>query len=75
MRAFPNSSRIEVSRFKIGKATVPISGVSEKFTTLNFQESKYKDSTGKKNREYLMTKDGFIFLSQGCPGTGLQSGV
>jgi Rha family phage regulatory protein len=43
----------------IDELTAPTSGVSEEFSFLNFQESTYKDASGKKNREYLMTKDGF----------------
>lgn len=41
---------------------------SKEFTALNFQESKYRDSTGKGNLEYLMTKDGFTFLVMGYRG-------
>lgn len=41
---------------------------SDKFTALNFEVSKYKDSSGKWNKEYLMTKDGFTFLVMGYRG-------
>jgi Rha family phage regulatory protein len=41
---------------------------STEFTALNFEGSKYKDSTGKSNPEYLMTKDGFTFLVMGYRG-------
>lgn len=41
---------------------------SREFTALNFQESKYQDSTGRRNNEYLMTKDGFVFLVMGYRG-------
>lgn len=44
----------------IDELTEPTSGVSEDFTALNFEASKYKDISGKWNREYLLTKDGFI---------------
>lgn len=33
-----------------------------------FIESSYKDSTGKNNKEYLLTKDGFTFLVMGFTG-------
>lgn len=35
------------------------SGLSEEFTALNFEVSKYKDSTGRKLPCYLLTRDGF----------------
>lgn len=41
---------------------------SPKFTALNFEGSSYKDSSGKRNKMYLMTKDGFIFLVMGYRG-------
>lgn len=41
---------------------------SENFTALNFEGSKYKDDSGKINRMYLMTKDGFTFLVMGYRG-------
>lgn len=41
---------------------------SAEFTALNFEVSKYKDSTGKTNPQYLMTKDGFTFLVMGYRG-------
>lgn len=43
----------------IDDITAPTSGVSEEFIRLNFEQSFYKDASGKRNREYLMTKDGF----------------
>jgi len=52
----------------IDEITLSTSGFSEQFTALNFQESKYKDSTGRKNREYLMTKDGFAALAMEIKG-------
>lgn len=48
--------------------TASTSGVSTGFTALNFQESKYKDSSGKWNREYLMTKDGFTMVAMEIKG-------
>lgn len=41
---------------------------SSKFTALNFEGSSYKDSSGKRNKMYLMTKDGFTFLVMGYRG-------
>lgn len=41
---------------------------SSEFTALNFELSKYKDGSGKWNKEYLMTKDGFVFLVMGYRG-------
>ena len=38
------------------------SGLSEKFRLANFQESFYKDASGKKNKKYLLTKDGFSMV-------------
>ena len=36
-----------------------------KFTELNFKGSKYKDKSGKSNREYLLAKDGVVLLAMG----------
>ena len=45
------------------------SEVSEKqFTLLNFKDSFYKDASGKKNPEYLMTHNGFTLLAVGFTG-------
>jgi Rha family phage regulatory protein len=52
----------------IDAITDPTNGASEDFTRLNFQPSSYSDSSGKKNREYLMTKDGFAILTMGFTG-------
>ncbi|WP_028988055.1 Rha family transcriptional regulator [Thermicanus aegyptius] len=41
---------------------------SAEFTALNFEVSKYKDPSGKWNKEYLITKDGFTFLVMGYRG-------
>lgn len=40
---------------------------SDKFSSLNFEESNYK-VRGKKYPEFLMTKDGFTFLAMGFTG-------
>jgi Rha family phage regulatory protein len=42
--------------------------VSKEFSLFNFEESKYKDERGKKQPEYLLTKDGFIILCMGYNG-------
>lgn len=41
---------------------------SEEFTARNFAVSEYADSTGRNLPEYLMTKDGFVFLALGFTG-------
>lgn len=41
---------------------------SKGFTALNFEVSGYKDRSGKKNPEYILTKDGFTFLVMGYRG-------
>lgn len=38
-----------------------------------FIESSYKDGSGKGNKEYLLTKDGFTFLVMGFTGTKADS--
>lgn len=42
---------------------------SPEFTALNFEESEYTDTTGRKLSMWNMTKDGFIFLVMGFTGT------
>lgn len=41
---------------------------SKKFWESNFRPSKYKDSRGKFQNEYIITKDGFSFLVMGFTG-------
>lgn len=41
---------------------------SKEFTEHNFVPSSYKDRSGKENKEYLMTKDGFTILAMGFTG-------
>lgn len=53
----------------IDEITAPTSGVSEEFRILNFEESSYKDTSGKKNREMLMTKDGFMMVVMEVKGS------
>ena len=52
----------------IAKIIEPESGLSEEFTRLNFELSKYKDSTGRKLPCYQMTRDGFTILVMGYTG-------
>jgi Rha family phage regulatory protein len=44
------------------------SDCDNEFTTSNFGLSSYTDSTGKKNKMYVMTKDGFLLLAMGFTG-------
>lgn len=41
---------------------------SDEFNTLNFEGINYKDSRGRRQRKYIMTKDGFTFLVMGYRG-------
>lgn len=41
---------------------------SEEFNRLNFEPINYKDSKGRKQRAYAMTRDGFTFLVMGYRG-------
>lgn len=41
---------------------------SENFTERNFAPSEYKDKSGKVNKYFTMTKDGFMFLAMGFTG-------
>lgn len=52
----------------IAKLTEPKNGLSEKFTQRNFALSTYKDNSGKKNKMYLLTKDGFAIVVMGFTG-------
>jgi Rha family phage regulatory protein len=45
-----------------------LSDCDKEFTALNFGLSYYTDSTGKKNKMYVMTKDGFSLLAMGFTG-------
>ena len=44
------------------------SGLSENFTQRNFALSTYKDISGKQNKMYLLTKDGFAIVTMGFTG-------
>lgn len=52
----------------IANITDPKSGVSNIFINRNFKASRYKDRTGRKLRQYIITKDGFMFLVMGYTG-------
>lgn len=52
----------------IANFTEAKSGLSEKFTNYNFMPVQYKDSTGRKLPEYLLTRDGFVMLVMGFTG-------
>lgn len=41
---------------------------SEEFTQRNFALTSYKDASGKSNKEYLITRDGFTILVMGYAG-------
>jgi Rha family phage regulatory protein len=43
-------------------------GKCAEFSRLNFKPSYYKDSQGKKQPEYLLTRDGFALLAMGFTG-------
>jgi Rha family phage regulatory protein len=47
----------------IDELTQSTSGFSAEFISLNFEAGKYKDGSGKWNKEYLLTKDGFTALT------------
>lgn len=52
----------------IAKIIDPKSGLSKEFIRLNFQEAKYKDSTGRKLPCYYMTRNGFTIIVMGYTG-------
>lgn len=52
----------------IEKITESKSGLSDEFIKLNFELSKYKDSTGRNLPCYNMTRDGFTLLVMGYTG-------
>ena len=41
---------------------------SEEFKRLNFQPVEYEDKKGEKRKEYIITRDGFVFLAMGFTG-------
>lgn len=45
-----------------------LAGASANFTEPNFGLSAYKDESGKRNKMYVMTKDGFTILAMGFTG-------
>lgn len=52
----------------ISQITDPKSGLSEEFSRLNFEPSKYTDERGKKQPCFEMTRDGFTLLAMGYTG-------
>ena len=52
----------------IEKITEPKSGLSKEFNVSNFGHITYKDSRGRKQRAYAMTRDGFTMLVMGYTG-------
>lgn len=52
----------------IAQITDPKSGLSEEFSRLNFEPSKYTDERGKKQPCVEMTRDGFTLLAMGYTG-------
>lgn len=52
----------------IAKITAPTSGLSEEFRNANFLPASYVDSTGRKLRCFLLTRDGFTLLAMGYTG-------
>ena len=47
----------------IDKLNRPTSGLSEEFRTSNFLSTSYKDVQGRRQRKYLLTKDGFVMVT------------
>ena len=52
----------------IRKITGPKSGLSEDFIKSNFILDEYKDPTGRKLPEYILTRDGFVMQAMGFTG-------
>lgn len=52
----------------IANITETPNGLSKNFTERNFVPSEYRDSTGRKLPEYLLTRDGFVMLVMGFNG-------
>lgn len=52
----------------IEKLTAPTSGLSEEFNRLNFALISYKDSRGRTQKAYAITRDGFTMLVMGYTG-------
>lgn len=53
---------------EIERITAPDSGLSEEFNALNFERITYRDSRGRAQRAYAMTRDGFTLLVMGFTG-------
>ena len=53
---------------EIERLTASDSGLSQEFNALNFERITYRDSRGRKQRAYGMTRDGFVLLVMGFTG-------
>ncbi len=47
----------------IDKLNQPTSGLSEEFKKTNFTKTSYTDSKGRRQKKYLLTKDGFVMVT------------
>ncbi len=47
----------------VDKLNQPTSGLTDEFRTHNFEQTYYKDSQGRKQRKYMLTKDGFVMVT------------
>ena len=52
----------------IEKITSPDSGLSSEFNKLNFERINYRDSRGRTQKAYALTRDGFTILTMGYTG-------
>ena len=53
---------------EIERLTASDSGLSQEFNALNVERITYRDSRGRKQRAYGMTRDGFVLLVMGFTG-------
>ena len=53
---------------EIERLTASDSGLSQEFNALNFERITYRDSRGRTQRAYAMTRDGFVLLVMGFTG-------
>lgn len=53
---------------EIERIMAPDSGLSSEFNTLNFERISYRDSRGRSQKAYAMTRDGFVLLVMGFTG-------
>ena len=59
-----------MERNEIGKtiSDIEVLNCTPKFADLNFEVSSYKDKSGKSNKMYFITRDGFSMLAMGFTG-------